>query len=264
MDTPDFRRWLLPALLMLALPAQAQRALLSHAETSAKLIRKNTVYDAPPGASLLPGDIVAAGQRGLQIEWSNGALMALGPDSSVVLENNPGTPAVSLLRGWFKLAAVKPANSQLSATAGQLSLRADQGSVIVHVAPDKSELFVEQGKLPLTETDRGAIDGPQTVGREQYALRRGTQALQVMPRAPKLFIGEMPRAFFDPLVAIGNRVRPAELAPVREANAADDPDWRPTAQASQATAVLPAMPVTTTPPAAPKKRTSQAINNTLF
>jgi hypothetical protein len=261
MDIPDCRRCLLAALLTLALPAQAQRALLSHAETPAKLIRKTTVYDAPAGASLLPGDIIEAGQRGLQIEWANGAVLALGPASSVVLDSAVGTPTVSLLHGWAKLAALKPANSQLSATAGTLSLRADQGSAIIHLAPDKSELFVEQGNLPVTENDRNGIDGAQTVGREQYAIRRGAQALQVTPRAPKLFVSEMPRAFFDPLVAVGNRIRPAELVQVREANAADDPDWRPPAQAA-----APAAPTTSTPPpvAPPKKRPGPAISNALF
>lgn len=260
MDIPNFRPSLPPvllcALLTLALPARAQRAVLSHAETPAKLIRKTTVYDAPAGASLLPGDIIEAGQRGLQIEWSNGALMALGPASSVQLDSSAGTPTVSLLHGWAKLAALKPANSQLSATAGQLAIRADQGSTILHLAADKSELFVEQGNLPVTETDRNGIDGPQTVGREQYAIRRGAQALQVMPRAPKLFVSEMPRAFFDPLLAVSDRIRPAELVQVREANVNDDPDWRPPAQAA-APVVAP-----TTPPA--KKRPGPAITNTLF
>ena len=257
MDIPAFRRCLFPALLLLALPVQAQRALLSHAETPGKLIRKTTVYDAPAGASLLPGDIIESGQRGLQIEWSNGALLALGPASSVQLDSAPGSPTVSLLHGWFKLAAIKPVNSQLSVTAGTLTVRADRGSAILHLSPDKSELFVEQGSLPITETDRGGIDGQQTVGREQYAIRRGAQALQVMPRAPRLFVSEMPRAFFDPLLAVASRIRPAELVQVREANLNDDPDWRPPAQ--------PASPVTSPPPTLPaKKRAAPAISNTLF
>jgi hypothetical protein len=233
MDTPDrntrtggaaaMRALLLAALLAPALPALAQRALLSHAEQPAKLIRKTTVYDAPAGASLQPGDIVESGARGLQIEWPNGALMALGPSSSVQLDAAAGAPSVSLLRGWIKVAASKPA-SQLSAAAGPLEVRAGGGSGILHLAADMTELFVEQGTLSATDKDKAATP-PLAVNREQYALRRGALPLQLMPRAPKLFVSGMPRAFFDPLVPVANRAKAAEAAPLREVDARDLADW---------------------------------------
>lgn len=216
----------LAALLATALPAQAQRALLSHAEQPAKLIRKTTVYDAPAGASLQPGDIVESGPRGLQIEWPNGAMMALGPSSSVQLDAAAGTPTVSLLRGWIKIAAGKPPSSQLNAAAGPLEVRANNGSGILRLSSDKTELFVEQGTLAATEKDKtGAAGAALPVNREQYALRRGALALQVSARPPRLFVSEMPRAFFDPLVAVAKRAKPAEAAPLREVDAKDLAAW---------------------------------------
>jgi len=233
MDTPDrntrsggaaaTRALLLAALLAPAVPALAQRALLSHAEQPAKLIRKTTVYDAPAGASLQPGDIVESGARGLQIEWPNGALMALGPSSSVQLDAAAGAPSVNLLRGWIKVAANKPA-SRLTAAAGPLEVRAGGGSGILHLAADMTELFVEQGTLSAVDKDKAAAP-PLPVNREQYALRRGALPLQLMPRAPKLFVSGMPRAFFDPLVPVANRAKAAEAAPLREVDARDLADW---------------------------------------
>ncbi|TFW20086.1 hypothetical protein [Duganella callida] len=209
---------------VLPAPASAQTALLSHAERPARLIRKTTVYDAPAGVRLLPGDIVESGASGLQIEWPNGAVLALGPSSSVQLDG-PASPTVLLLRGWLKLAATKPANSQLAASAGPWQLKADHGSAILHLAGTKTELFVEQGPLPLTETDRPGATGPTAVGRDQYAVRNGEQALQVSQRAPRQFVSEMPRTFYDPLVTIASRIRPADPAALREIEVQDLASW---------------------------------------
>jgi hypothetical protein len=217
--------WLVAAVLWTAAsPALAQRAVLSHAEQPAKLIRKTTVYDAPAGTSLQPGDIVESGARGVQVEWANGALMALGPGSSMQLDSATGTPAVNLLRGWMKLSASRPAPTQLVATAGPLDMRVGDGSAIVHLAADQTELFVERGALAVVDRDKGGA--PVSVTREQHALRRGALPLQLTPRPPQPFIAAMPRTFFDPLVAIAGRARPAKAAPLREVGAQDLADWR--------------------------------------
>jgi hypothetical protein len=205
-------------------PALAQRALLSHAEQPAKLIRKTTVYDAPAGTSLQPGDIIESGQRGVQVEWANGALMALGPGSSMQLDSAAGTPAVNLLRGWLKLSASRSGATQLVANVGPLDVRTADGSGILHLAADQTELFVERGTLSVLDRDKAGA--PVLVNRDQHALRRGALALQLAPRPPRLFVTEMPRTFFDPLVAIAGRARPAKAAPLREVRAQDLADWR--------------------------------------
>ncbi len=229
----------------LTLPALAQRALLSHAEQPAKLIRKTTVYDAPAGTTLQAGDILEAGPRGLQIEWPNGAMMALGPASSVRL--NPvgdpaagspaaGSPAarspaarsptVSLLRGWIKLATSQPAVSQLSAIAGVLEVRTNNGSGILRLTSDKTELFVERGTLEVFDQTKGGSAAPALpVTREQYALRPRVLALQVAARPPRLFVAQMPREFFDPLVPVARRAPPAQPSALREVDAKDLGDW---------------------------------------
>jgi hypothetical protein len=226
----------LAALLAPAAPALAQRAVLSHAERPAKLIRKTTVYDAPAGASLLPGDIIESGAGAIQIEWQNGALLALGPASSAQLDTTDGAPSVNLLRGWLKISANKPGAagqpatsgtgpSLITASAGALEARASSASGIFHLAADKTELFVEQGALSASDKDRSAAGGALPVSREQYAVRRGAQPLQVMPRPPRLFVTEMPRTFFDPLVAVAGRAKPTSAVALREVEAKDLADW---------------------------------------
>jgi len=218
--------WAISVLLLaLPTPALAQRALLSHAEQPAKLIRKTTVYDAPAGSGLLPGDIIESGARGLQIEWANGALVALGPSSSVHLAAASGTPVVNLLRGWVKMSAGKTVTGRVHTAAGALEVRASAtpASGIVHLEQDTTEVFTDLGTLSVSDKDKGGDALP--VLREQYALSRGAGAPQIAARPPKRFITEMPRSFFDPLVAVAARTAPAQAAPLREVAAGDLIGW---------------------------------------
>lgn len=112
------------ALLLAAAPSLAQNAVISHAEQPSRLIRKTTVHLAPAGVRLLAGDIVESGARPVQIEWANGVRLALGPASSVQVNDAGGAPSASLLRGWGKFATA-PAGKQLALDAGLLAAVAD-------------------------------------------------------------------------------------------------------------------------------------------
>lgn len=210
---------LMTALLSVALPASAQRARLTHAEAPAQLIRKTAVYDAPAGTALHPGDLIGTGPRSVQLEWPAGVLLALGPDSLLLVDDAAAFPAVTLVRGWAKVTA-----GRLNVAAGPLSVAA-AGSGILHVAADTAELFVEQGSFAAAVPDRPAPGGPVQVGREHYAVFPAPQGLQPAGRPPRPFVAAMPRGFFDPLVAVGARVKPAEPVLLREANAADVARW---------------------------------------
>lgn len=210
---------LLAALLSLAAPAFAQRATLTHAESPAQLIRKTAVYEAPAGTALHPGDLLGTGARGVQLEWPAGVLVALGPDSLLLVDDAAAFPAVTLVRGWAKVTA-----GRLNVAAGALAVGV-AGSGILHVAGDTAELFVERGSFAASLPDRSAPGAPVQVGREQYAAVRGPGGLQAVARPPRSFVDAMPRGFFDPLVAVGARVKPAEPVLLREAGAADVARW---------------------------------------
>lgn len=211
------------ALLLAAAPSLAQNAVISHAEQPSRLIRKTTVHVAPAGVRLLAGDIVESGARPVQIEWANGVRLALGPASSVQVNDAGGAPSASLLRGWGKFATA-PAGKQLALDAGLLSLRAAAASGILRLAPDRAELFVEGGAVPVSDTGPGGARSV-TVGREQYAARPRSRPLEVAPRAPLLFVEQLPRAFLDPLVAVAARAPASAPAPQRLVASADIAAW---------------------------------------
>src|SRR5690606_10892474 len=124
-----------------AVPALAQTALISHAEQPSRLIRKTTVYQAPAGVRLQAGDIVESHAGLVQIEWANGARFALGPASSVLVNDAGAAPSASLLRGWGKFATGAPGAARLALDAGPVSLAAVGANGILHLAPDQTELF---------------------------------------------------------------------------------------------------------------------------
>lgn len=263
---PDLQRprapalFLLAALLSCSLPALAQRARLTHAPEPAKLIRKTQVYQAPAGVALYPGDLVDAGTQGVQIEWPSGVMLALGPGSAVVVDDALAFPAVTLVHGWLKVAgASNAANARLNVAAGSLSIGA-AGAGVIHVAPGKTELFVEQGSLQVSAVDRTPAAAPLVLGRDQYALQRAPEGLQTSPRPARPFVNEMPRAFFDPLVALAARTRPAEPAPQREATPAD---LAPYADAAAPLRRQLANRLAPRPPVPPRKP-PRALSNTLF
>ena len=221
------------AQLLPAAPALAQNAVVSHAEQPPRLIRKTTVYQAPPGVRLQAGDIVESNAGTVQIEWSNGARFALGPASSVLVNDAGAAPAASLLRGWGKFATGAPAGGRLALEAGLISLPAAGASGILRLAPEGAELFVESGAVVVTDNGPGGPTNSRavTVGREQYAARLSTRPLAVAPRAPRLFVRQLPRAFLDPLIGIAARARAAEPRPQREIAAFDVAAWRDAAPA---------------------------------
>ena len=211
-------------------PALAQNALVSHAEQPPRLIRKTTVYQAPAGVRLQAGDIVESNAGTVQIEWSNGARFALGPASSVLVNDAGAAPAASLLRGWGKFATGAPAGGRLALDAGLLSLPAAGASGILRLAPEGTELFVESGAVAVTDNGPGGARAV-AVSHEQYAARLSTRPLALAPRAPRLFVQQLPRAFLDPLVRVAARARAAEPRPQREIAAADVSAWRDAAPA---------------------------------
>jgi hypothetical protein len=220
-------RFVLPALLALlacALPAHAQRALLTHADAPATLIRKTTLFDAPAGTTLNPGDVIGTGTGAAQFELAGGVLVALGPDSRVLLGNAGAAPLLTLLRGWVKVQATGAA-SGLSLNAGTLGVVVPGGgSSILHADAGQAEVFAETGTLALAATDKAPPGPPFTLGYEQYLVYRPSQKLAA-GRAPRAFVTAMPRGFFDRMVAVAARVKPAQPVARREVQATDIALW---------------------------------------
>lgn len=200
-----FRQSLLSlAMLAFALPAGAAPAsAISYAEAPVRLVRDTSLFLAARGARLQSGDIIETGASPIQLEGMGGATVAVGPASRVYFKLVGDAAELTLLAGWLKVqpgAAPSPASTTIN--AGTLRVNPDASSLIINAAPGKTALFAETG-APMVAEMQGVKQLRATrLAREQYAVRTTREALKVLPRAPKDFLGAMPPAFFDPLVVV--------------------------------------------------------------
>jgi hypothetical protein len=195
-------------------PAQAAEAIatISAADQPVRLLRDTSFYFASRGAQLQADDIIESGAGGIQLEARNAATIALGPASR--LSFKAGEPV--LLEGWMKIQA--PGNAPLKFGAGGLAFKAPGGSVILHAAGGKTELFVETGDPTVAEMEGTRVVRTTRIPREQYAVRSPGQALKLLPRPPREFLAGMPAAFQDTLMAVA--VKGPAPAPKLERRAA--------------------------------------------
>lgn len=190
-----------------ALQAADGIATISSADQPVRLLRDTSFYLAGRGAQLQAGDIVESGAGGIQLESRNAATIALGPASRICFK--AGEPV--LLDGWMKVQSL--ANAPLKFGAGGLAFNAPGGSVIVHTAAGKTELFVETGAPSVAELEGARVVRTTTIPREQYAVRSPNLPLKLLPRPPKEFLAGMPAAFQDMLmpVAVKGAAPPPKL-----------------------------------------------------
>jgi hypothetical protein len=141
--------------------------------------------------------------RLVRIEWPNGEVADLGPQTKVMLEppgltprGKPG-PRLYVLQGWVKQAGPegKPANGLVTP---RLQLLPFQGAVVVHSSEEESLVFVESGTATLVER-AGAASEPLDARSGSLYARHGVAAGSLLPRAPSAQLQRVPRSFRDPL-----------------------------------------------------------------
>ena len=196
---------LLVACAVVAAPAQAAEgpALITIVEGPALLIEGARSLQAVAGVRLGAATIVetAATAQFLRIEFNDGSVLDLGPDTKVMVlppglaGAGPRGPAFYLLQGWAKHAsagATKP--------GGLLSFAAEglqaTGTTVSRVTGDGLQLFVETGALQLLERRAKAPNTLNLKAGEFYA-REGNDKGQVSPRPVAGFLPAVPRAFRD-------------------------------------------------------------------
>lgn len=145
----------------------------------------------------------AADARLVRIEWPNGQVADLGPDTRVMVEppavgaRGKPTPVLYLLQGW-----VKQASAQGAPARGLASLRLQvapfDGAVVVHVTADDTLLFVESGTVTIVERD-GAAGRPLEARAGNLVQRRGAAPASLATRAPSEQLQRVPASFRDPL-----------------------------------------------------------------
>jgi hypothetical protein len=203
--------------------ATAHAAVLTSADAPLRLIRGAAVYKAANGVALQKDDILESGAGGAQVEAGPDAILALGPQTRVLLENLPlegrGAMQVVLLQGWLK---VMDRNGPATVVTPALQLSFANGSAIVHAAEGQDAVFAEEGEQQLTPKARG----PLKLALEQYAALEPGKPL-APGRPPRAFVAAMPPPFRDRLSRAPDVPRAGKVQPIkeRETDFADVQDW---------------------------------------
>ncbi|MEP7283274.1 MAG: hypothetical protein ABI696_14950, partial [Rubrivivax sp.] len=158
-----------------------------------------------PGLPMADGAIIetAADTRLVRIEWPDGQVIDLGPDTRVMLEP-PGlltrgkpSPALYLMQGWVKQASA-PGKPSRGLVTPLLQVLPFDGALVVLSSAEESLVFVEAGRATLVERNGTAGEPIEAPGGSLYS-RRGAAAGSLLARAPSAQLERVPRAFRDPL-----------------------------------------------------------------
>lgn len=212
--------------------AQAQsapRAVLTLADQPLRLIRGAAVYRAGSGVAVQKDDILETGAAGAQVEAGADAIVALGPQSRVLVANlaadGKSPVELELLQGWIKVYA-KDRRASVVTPALQVTLAS--GSTIVHAGGSQDAVFAEEGEQQAARVDdKGKADSPLKLPAEQYAGIDPAKPQPVPGRPPRAFVGAMPPAFRDHLARVPDVRNAGKVAPTKEREAAfaDVDDW---------------------------------------
>lgn len=205
-------------------PPPVAKAVLTLAEPPLRLIRGATVFRAGAGVALLQDDILETGAGGAQFEAAPDAIVALGPQTRVLVANFAPLE-LNLLQGWVKVSA-RGRRALVATPALQVLLAS--GTTIVGT----QAVFAEEGEQQAARIDaQGRAGPPLKLGVEQYAALDPANPQLVAGRPPRAFVTAVPAAFHDRLMAAPRVPNAGKVAPVRERDA-DFADVSPWLQAS--------------------------------
>ncbi len=214
-------------LVSVALRAEepAPRTVLTLADQPLRLIRGAAVYRAASGAAVQKDDILETEAAGAQVEAGADAIVALGPQSKMLVANlaadGKSPVELELLQGWAKVYA-KGRRAVVVTPALQVTV--PNGSTIVHAGDALDAVFAEEGEQQVARSGTTL-----KLAAEQYA---GIDASKPQPmlaagRPPRAFVSAMPPAFRDHLARVPGVRNAGKVAPVKERDAAfaDVDDW---------------------------------------
>ena len=221
--------------LLLVAPARAQapaapgRADPTLAEHPLPLLRGAAVYKAQAGVAVQKDDILETGAAGAQVEAGQEAILALGPETRVLVLDLPtagrGT-ALAVLQGWVKLMTSGGKPAQVLTPDMQVSF-ASGSTILKRDGDGRDAVFAEEGAQQLARVEKGRPGTPLKLAAEQYAEIDPARPLPVAGRPPRAFITTMPPSFRDRLARVPNLPNSGKALPARERDAdfADVEPW---------------------------------------
>ncbi len=195
-------------LLVLTLPATAQEiGTVTLLEGPLRVIRGSTVLRGAEGVRLQTGDIIESSDRGFaQLEFSGGAIIALGGSTRVLLfSNTRNAQELVMLSGWLK--GQRGSNSgTYRYDSPLLAATTQSGTLLLHSTAIDTEIFVESGSARIGEVNaEGYWRDPRMAKAGQFFVRPAGKNVTVLPRPSSAFIESMPRPFRDTLSSLLSR-----------------------------------------------------------
>jgi hypothetical protein len=228
------------ALFASAVPLAHADAVIAFAESPVTVIRGASLYRTGVGAKLRDDDIIETDAgKSAQIEDSAGTLIALGPQTQVLLKTSSapqsaaaGPVRITMLSGWLKVACSVSAAAQppLSIELRGLDIKPSSNgrwSVVAMAIAERVGIFAESGDAAIVLVRAPAQAPKLTLHSGQYLERHADEPLRAQARPSAEFLGAMPVGFRDALVAVAGHLAsthelPAALRPV---DYADVSDW---------------------------------------
>ncbi|MEW9585369.1 hypothetical protein [Paraburkholderia sp. DGU8] len=228
------------ALFASAVPLAHADAVISFAEGAVTVIRGASLYRTGVGAKLRDDDIIETDAgKSAQIEDSVGTLIALGPQTQVLLKTPAAPPStaagpvrITMLSGWLKVACPVSAAVQppLSIELRGLDITPSSNgpwSVVTMATAERVGLFAESGDDAIVLARAPAQAPKQSLHAGQYLERHADEPLRAQARPSEEFLGAMPPGFRDALVGVAAHLANTHelAAALRPVDYADVSDW---------------------------------------
>lgn len=202
--------------------AAAPLAVATVVDGEAVLVRGASTFALAEGVRLEKDDILQTPAKGrfIRVEFSDGTMLDLGPDSLVILAPKvpparlKPAPRLYLLSGVAKLSAPSGgaplANGLASPAFDMLTVARD---VVLGVTPAGAQAFAESGGVTLAERRDLSAQAPVTLKTGQFFSRTGESRGQVSARPTGAFVQSLPRAFLDTLPSRADKFKSRDVAP---------------------------------------------------
>ena len=219
----------MPLLLLLLGPGATRAApeatLVTILDGPAILIRDSARFALAEGVRLAADDIVETDPKArlLRIEFSDGAIVDLGPDTRLLLaprfSGDRGRPPARfhLLQGWAKLTAAKdPPAGPAGFSTPLFDVTSVARSAVFSVQSNEGLVFAETGDVVLNERTAGkAAALPTSVKANQFLSRSAGAKAVSAARPTPAFLQAVPRPFVDTLPSRAAVMKARDTSPKR-------------------------------------------------
>jgi hypothetical protein len=188
----------------------------------ATLVREASRHRLAEGVRLGKDDIVETSPKSrlIRVEFSDGVILDLGPQSRVLLapklagERSKLPTRAHLLRGVAKLTVPQPLPpSAATFSSPAFDVTGVARSAVFVVQADQANAFAESGQVTLQERHGGKAGAATPLKSGEFYSRAGEAKATLAPRPSPAFIQQLPRPFLDTLPSRAGLFKAREVEP---------------------------------------------------